>query len=136
MTMEPDERARLAEQVRKLLATRRDNFLIHKYMFEPYDVNGELNGVRSISESSNPHPQPHRHGVDESKTVSAAALRVLLDYFESNEWPMSFVEYCAGMFHGRPPEENETAFDLLPDVRTRVSADRLGFGHIYGRGEG
>lgn len=122
--MDALHRARFADNLRRLVNSHRTVFAVDKFMFEPQPSNSDR--VVGVDDQMNGEPHP-----DGQKTVSAAALRILLDYCE-NDWPMGFVEYCAGMFHGRAPKPGETAFDLLPDVRTRINAERLGFGGIYG----
>ncbi len=119
--MSKEAREQFAYSLRKQLDSRRDVFVVGKHMFE--QTEGSSAPDRIIA--------PDDDG--ESKRVSAATLRLLLDYCES-AWDMDFVSYCAGIFHGRAPQPGECAFDLLPDVQSRISADRLGFGAIYGTG--
>lgn len=128
--MSAEDRKRFAIELRFKLDSHRTVFVVDKYMFEPYDVNNANNtsGPRVIGTTPSGSGYPTGH---EQKTISAQCLKLLLDYCES-PWDMDFVSYCAGMFHGREPNEGETAFDLLPDVKSRLSADRFGLGHIYG----
>lgn len=137
--MSPEERANFAVHLRDKLNSRRDNFVIDKFMFEPQEGPGDYGTTAFRARRLEHPPVADADGQEKAereivKTVSAATLRLLLDYCES-AWDMDLRSYCAGIFHGREPNEGETAFDLLPDVRQRVSADRLGFGHIYGGGD-
>jgi len=113
--MKPEDKVQLAAELRERLASHRTTFVVDKMMFEwLHEIEGrETNGTQ--------------------KVVTAAALKLLLDYCE-NDWGMGFVSYCAAIFHSREPAEGECAFDLLPDVKDRLSADRIGLGHIYGGG--
>lgn len=126
-----EEREVFAAELRKKLETNRTTFVVDKWMFEA----GSAGVNKRFIETASSEDAPADESIPESdlrqKLVTAAALRIMLDYCESN-WPMGFVEYCAGMFQGRLPAPGECAFDLLPDARERVSADRLGLGHIYG----
>lgn len=122
--MSTEERIAFAHELRRKLATRRDVFIVDRYFFEKQSEDPAVIDGRKIGYTDN-----SAHGP--SKKISPATLRLMLDYCES-DWPMDFVTYCAGMFQGRLPNEGETAFDLLPDVQNKMSADRLGFGHIYG----
>lgn len=115
--MNAEARAELASTLRSKLDSRRDTFVINGELFEDQRIAWEADPAK-------PEQKP--------KTVSAAALKLLLDYCDNMEWTMSLAEYCANIFHSRAPEPGETAFSLLPDVRDRLSADRLGFWHIYG----
>ena len=112
--MPKEEREKFAVELRTKLATHRTVFAVDAWLFESHELG-----------------QPKQHASTQAKTVSAAALRMLLDYCE-NEWPMGFVEYCAAVFQSREPKPGETAFDTLPDVKERMNAERLGFGAIYG----
>lgn len=126
--MSAKDRAVFAKELREKLNSRRDVFVIDKFMFEPQEGGGDMQARRVEHATGPSYPRPkERNNV---KNVSAATLRLLLDYCES-AWDMDFVSYCAGIFHGREPHQDETAFDLLPDVQSKISADRLGFGHIY-----
>lgn len=117
-----EDKAEFASELRHHLDTHRHDFVVDEMMFEP----SERYAHRLLSYAQGSEKRGGTH-----KLVSAACLKLLLDYCEG-DWPMDFVSYCAGIFHGREPKPDETAFDLLPDVRKRVTADRLGFGHIYG----
>jgi hypothetical protein len=123
--MTEDAKQLFAAKLQQQLDSRRDVFVVDSFLFEPFDSDNDRSVVQDVSTAAT-------RGVQ--KTVSAACLKLLLDYCES-AWDMPFVDYCAAVFHGREPREGETAFDLLPDVRQRVSADRLGLGHIYGGGK-
>jgi hypothetical protein len=132
--MTKEDRDQFAAELRLKLDSRRDVFVIDRHMFEPQDDKGW--GLLVGAAHKIGHPYEDKNGADEPdrnivKNVSAATLKLLLDYCES-AWDMDFVSYCAGIFHGRQPRPDETAFDLLPDVQSKLSADRLGFGHIYG----
>lgn len=118
--MTKEERAQFGAELREKLSSHRDVFAIDKYMFEK-TREGDFRFIG----------QAFRKDLS-IKRVSAAALKLLLDYCEHSEWEMPFVDYCAAIFHGRAPQEGETAFDLLPDVQDRMNLERLGFGHIYG----
>jgi hypothetical protein len=134
--MSQADRAEFATELRLKLNSRRDVFVIDRHMFEPQESDSGEHATE-MQRRLVGHPYPDKNGAEPdrnvTKQVSAATLRLLLDYCES-AWDMDFVSYCAGIFHGRTPREDETAFDLLPDVQSRISADRLGLGHIYGQG--
>ncbi len=122
-----------------MLASRRDVFVIDRFAFEPFSSDGYVDAGERVVMVDDPSATigsaGMTHGINEQKKVSAACIKLLLDYCEEPAWTMSLPEYCAGIFHGRELQPGETAFDLLPDVQERLSADRLGFGHIYGSGE-
>lgn len=126
--MSAEDRAEFAQELREKLNSRRDVFPVDKFMFEPQGTGGNM-AARRIEHLAVNNAHSDRNIV---KNVSAATLKLLLDYCEQPEWTMDFVSYCAGIFQGREARPGETAFDLLPDVQERMSADRLGFGHIYG----
>ncbi len=131
--MTPEAREQFAHELRERLNSRRDVFVVDEYMFEPYSgVSLAMSGRRRIAVAGSGSFPPEE--LRTQKTISSACLRLLLDYCES-AWEMSLPEYCAGVFHGREAREGETAFDLLPTVQERLSADRLGLGGIYGTGD-
>lgn len=104
----------LAAFLRAKLATNREVFVV-----DPLDFDPSIAALKSAADTA-------------SKLVSAPTLRLLLDYCENpNWWHMSFEEYAAAIFYGREPQEKELLFDLLPEALDRISADRLGLGHIY-----
>lgn len=136
--MSAEDRADFAKELRSRLDSRRDVFPIDRFMFEAVDYDDESDSDDPLIPGPRVIDTTNRHNLTdklkEQKRVSAATLRLLLDYCENLAWEMDFVSYCAGIFHGREAQPGETAFDLLPDVQERISADRLGFGHIYGSG--
>lgn len=119
--MKPENKAKLANELRRQLETHRTMFVIDKRLFE-----GLMGRYIAVEQEKALLKENQL-----TKLVTAGALRIMLDYCE-NEYPMTFIAYCAAMFHAREPKEDETVFDLLPDARDRLDADRLGLGHIYG----
>lgn len=117
-----EERAEFAEWLRVKLDSRRNVFALSRSVFD-FMLPDDNSDAAIVGES------PPDNAV---KKVSAASLRLLLDYCENLDWPIGLVEYCAGVFHSREAAPGETPFDLLPDEQEGISADRLGFGHIYG----
>lgn len=64
------------------------------------------------------------------RTVSATVIRRVLDWAE-NEWPMSLGDFLSGMFYGKEWDRKTPPWRLVPTIEQRITAESLGFGHLY-----
>ncbi len=65
-----------------------------------------------------------------SRAVPASAIRRVLDWAE-NDWPMSLGDFLSGMFYGKEWDKKTPPWRLVPAAEDRLSAESLGFGHLY-----
>jgi hypothetical protein len=115
VSFDQKNKATVRDSLALLLESRRDVFTIGCAFFLETDL-----------DSSFLRPGPGRPPI---KNVSAGALRTILEWARE-DWSISLEEWCAAAFWGRA-WEGETVFDLIPEVEQKLSADNLGFGHLY-----
>lgn len=116
---------RLRFNLRTLLESRRDYFVVDEHTLMPMSPR---NIVALGTETSGPglYIRPG----DYARTVSAASLRLVLDWCE-NDFAMSLESFLSGMFHGKEWDGQTPAHQLIPEAKDRISADSLGLGHLY-----
>lgn len=117
-----DHKARMAANLKVLLDSRRDAFVIDERTLA-IDIAGSAMGLGT-------EPRNHPTSYFYCRTVSAAALRLVYDWATS-DWPISLESYLSGMFHGREWDGTTPAYKLIPEVASRLTADSLGLGHLY-----
>lgn len=108
----------IAEHCHKMLEGRRDTFVI---------------GPHTFAAAVWREPDPTlASGVSAEwgRAVSAAVIRRILDWAE-NDWPMSLGDFLSGMFFGKEWDKKTPPWVLVPTVEQRMSAESLGFGHLY-----
>jgi hypothetical protein len=118
-----DHKVRLAANLKALLDSRRDAFVIDTATL------AVLADGRAMQLGTDTHIGGYIVGAL-SRTVSAASLRLVYDWATS-DWPISLESYLSGMFHGREWDGTTPAFELIPEAHTRITADSLGLGHLY-----
>lgn len=128
MSLSDEERAvreSIASHANEMLNSRRDHFIIGPQTFAA--------AIWREPDNETTRPLFDKHGhetIDEGRTVSAAAIRLILDWAQ-NSWPMSLGDFLSGMFFGRAWDQKTPPWRLIPEAKSRLSADSLGFGHLY-----
>jgi hypothetical protein len=117
-----DQIATLRENLRRLLDSRRDYFVIDALTFS----------TGGVFQAETLGTEP---GDASGRVVSAASLRLVIDWCD-NDFPMSLEEFLSGMFYGREWDGETRIHKLIPESKDRLTADSLGFGHLYPPKEG
>lgn len=137
-----EQKASIADGANKMLESRRDFFTIGPQTFaaslwrEPQQHLSRLNTtghhhatiVFAHDTASAIFVDPE--DANAGRVVSAAAIRLVLDW-ATNDWPVSLGEFLSGMFLGKPWDEKTPPWKLIPEAKSRLSADSLGFSHLY-----